>query len=151
MISAACAVMRCSLPAELYWSTGESEAEYTDWNVCRAHHRRLRSGEDFATHSDLPNSADQWLLMGQDLEDRQTDAMQASSVTFEYTGSGKEMEIEVTTGKGKFDVILDQDQATELGDAVADMTDGGAVVPELDGEPARDQPLDDPMTESLPS
>jgi hypothetical protein len=119
--------MKCSHPALLYWSTGESEAEYADWNVCRSHHGRLRSGEDFATHSDLPNSPSRWLLMGRDLEVRQTDSMQASSISFEYTGSGKEMEIEVITGRGSFEVILDQEQATELGEAVEDMADGAPV------------------------
>jgi hypothetical protein len=127
MINAECTVMKCSQPSSLYWSTGDSEAEYADWDVCRGHHARLRSGENFATHSDLPTSASRWLLMGADLEVRDTDTMQAALVSFEYTASGKEMEIEVTTGRGNFEVILDQQQATELGEAVDDMNHGAPV------------------------
>jgi hypothetical protein len=127
MINAECCVMKCAYPAVLYWSTGDSEAEYADWDVCRTHHARLRSGEDFATHGDLPNSAGRWILMGRDLDIRQTDTMQAALVSFEYTASGKEMEMEVSTGRGNFKVILDQQQAAELGEAVEVMNQGAPI------------------------
>jgi hypothetical protein len=127
MIDAECTVMNCTHPTKLYWSTGESAAEYADWGVCPSHHARLRAGADFATHNDLPNSAGRWLVMGQDLALRDTDAMQAALVSFEYTGRGKELEIEITTGKQTFDVILDQAQADALGEVVADMNTFDAV------------------------
>lgn len=117
-----CSVLKCPAPGELMWSTGETMDEFVDWGVCRAHHRALRSGVRWATHSDLPNSATQWLVMGSDLDVRTTEALDDATVSIEYTESGKEVRIEFLTGKEKFDVLLDEDQLSELGEAVAEVT-----------------------------
>jgi hypothetical protein len=120
IIRADCSVLRCPDSEELYWSTGESEDDFAFWGLCRTHYALLRSGVDWATHSDLPHSAGQWIVVGADFEVRKAKAVQAATVSIEFTGSGKEMRIEFSTGEETFDVVLDEQHAQELVTAVTD-------------------------------
>jgi hypothetical protein len=115
-----CSVLRCPDPEELYWSTGESEEEFAWWGLCRTHFALLRSGVDWATASDMPHSAGQWIVLGSDFRFRQADAVAAATVVIEFTGTGKEMRIEFTTGGHKVDVLLDEQHARDLVTAVVD-------------------------------
>jgi hypothetical protein len=49
--------------------------------------------------------------------------MYRATISVEQTGSGREMRLEFTTAKEKFDVLLDSEQAADLGEAVTDLTD----------------------------
>lgn len=119
-IRADCSVLKCPDPEELYWSTGDSEDDFAFWGLCRTHYALLRSGVEWATHSDLPHSAGQWIVVGADFEARKSKTLEAATVSIEFTGTGKEMRIEFTTGAHKFDVLLDEQQARDLALAVAD-------------------------------
>jgi hypothetical protein len=127
MTAATCSVFNCTRPGHLSWSTGETAAEYADWPICRTHHAVLRSGADWATYNDLPNSARRWILVGDALKARSANALRDALISVEYTASGKELEIEVTTGDDSFVVILDRKQALDLVMAVAAVTDGVAT------------------------
>jgi hypothetical protein len=118
-----CSVLHCSSPGDRSWSTGDTETDYAYWAARREHHALLRSGVDFATQGDIAISLQRSIVMGADLELRDTDDLQASVVGFQLTGSGKEMEIELATGQETFDGILDKEQATEMGEAVGRMSE----------------------------
>jgi len=122
-----CSVLKCSRAGELLWSTGETVEEFAEWMVCSGHHLALRSGVEWATHSDMPNSTTQWLVTGSDLDVRKTECLDDATICIELTSNGREMRIQFTTGKEKFHVILDQDQAAQLSEAIAIMSDESAV------------------------
>ena len=118
-----CSVLKCSDPGELFWSTGETMDEFVEWSVCRGHFTALRAGARWATHSDLPHSIRQWIVMGDDLEVRKTEVVEVATISVEYTECGKEMRIGFTTRREKFAVLLDKDQAVELSVVVADLVE----------------------------
>ena len=117
-----CSVLKCARPEEAQWSTGGQQDEHFEWPVCRPHFKTLRSGAEWATHSDLPNSTKQWIVMGSDLDVRKTESMENSSVSVEFTETGRELRLEFTTGKEQFDVLLDDDQALDLGLTVTELS-----------------------------
>ena len=117
-----CSVLRCSGPEEFHWSTGETRDEHFEWPVCRVHFDKLRSGVQWATHNERPDSAQQWIVMGSDLDVRKSEELTDSSVSVEFTETGREVRLEFTTLREHFDVVLDDDQALDLGITVTDVS-----------------------------
>jgi len=117
-----CSVLKCARPEEAQWSTGGQQDAHFEWPVCRPHFQTLRSGAEWATQFDLPNSTRQWIVMGSDLDVRKTESMENSSVSVEFTETGRELRLEFTTGKERFDVLLDDDQALDLGLTVTELS-----------------------------
>ena len=109
-------------PEEAQWSTGGQQDEYFEWPVCRPHFEKLRSGAAWATHSDLPHSTRQWIAMDSDLDVRKTESVEKSSISVEFTETGRELRLEFTAGKERFDVLLDDDQALDLGLTVTELS-----------------------------
>jgi hypothetical protein len=122
-----CSVLGCSLPAQHIWSTGETEQEQSDWMLCPTHFRRMRLGMDWGTHTDLARPADRWILMGPDLGDRDAEAMQQLDVCIEFGPYGRDVRLAISTLQQSFGVVLDENQARELGTLLTGLS--GPILP----------------------
>ena len=116
-----CCVLWCPGGAHRTWSTGETDAEHKEWGVCLPHFQRMRRGEDWATHTDLPASAEQWIVMGPDLIVRTDETLHGWRLSVEYGADGRNIRLALTSNNGHVGVLLDDYHATCLHKALSEL------------------------------
>ena len=114
-------MLRCTGGAERTWSTGETHAEEAEWGVCLSHFGRMRGGEDWATHTDLPKSADQWIVMGADLALRTSEILQGWRLSVEFGADGRNIRLALSSTKDELGVLLDDYHARQLSHALSQL------------------------------
>ena len=124
-----CRVLSCVRDADQTWSTGETPAEEATWRLCLPHYKRMRRGEDWATHTDLPTSTEQWIVMGPDLGIRAGEFLQGWHLSVEFGADGRNIRLSLSTHEDQIGVLLDGDHASQLSKALSDL---GSDRPERD-------------------
>jgi hypothetical protein len=109
-----CSVFKCSRLVERTWSTGETDAEQAQWGVCLHHYERMRSGENWGTHTDLPRENKQRIVMGSDLELRSSEAVQGWRLSLEFGSDGRHIRLALSSSRQHVGVLMDSAQARQL-------------------------------------
>jgi hypothetical protein len=116
-----CSVLWCAGGVQRKWSTGETHAEEAEWDVCLPHFLRMRGGEDWATHTDLPRSNEQWIVMGTDLAVRTSETLQGWRLSVEFGADGRNIRLALSSNKDEIGVLLDDYHANELSQALSQL------------------------------
>lgn len=117
-----CSVFKCMRGVASMWSTGETDAELAEWGVCLNHFERMRRGEDWATHTDLPKSGKQSIVMGDDLDVRTSETLRGWRLSLEWGNYGRHIRLALSSQKDEVGVLLDSYDAHQLSKDLAELS-----------------------------
>ena len=118
---AQCSVLGCQGGVDQTWSTGEVDAEEREWGVCQAHYERMRIGENWATHTNLPQSGVQCIVMRADLAVRTSETIRDWRLSLEFGSDGRNIRLALSNDANYIGVLMGVSEARQLSQALSEL------------------------------
>jgi hypothetical protein len=116
-----CSVLGCPSQVDRTWSTGDVDAEEQQWGVCLIHYERMRIGEPWATHTNLPESAEQRIVLRRDLAVRTSETIRGWRLSVEFGSDGRHIRLAMSSNTDDIGVLLDVSEAEQLSQGLSDL------------------------------